>query len=73
MSDVKTVDARGLSCPQPVLLAQAAIKNIKNGTVQVLVDSGTAGDNVTRVAKKSGWNAETQEQPDGVIKITLTR
>jgi len=73
MSDVKTIDARGLSCPQPVLLAQAAIKDIKNGVVQVLVDSGTAGDNVTRAAKKSGWNAEAQEQPDGVIKITLTR
>ena len=73
MSDVKTVDARGLSCPQPVLLAQAAIKDVKNGEVRVLVDSGTASDNVTRVAKKSGWNAETREQPDGVILVTLTR
>jgi len=73
MSDVKIVDARGLSCPQPVLLAQAAIKDIKNGVVRVLVDSGVAGDNVTRFAKKSGWNAEMQEQPDGVIQITLSR
>ena len=73
MSDMKTVDARGLSCPQPVLLAQAAIKDMKNGTVQVLVDSGTAGDNVTRAAKKAGWNAEAQEQSGGVIQITLTR
>jgi TusA-related sulfurtransferase len=73
MSDVKTVDARGLSCPQPVLLAQAAIKNMKNGVVQVLVDSGTARDNVTRIASKSGWKAEIQEQPGGVTKITLSR
>ena len=73
MSDVKTVDARGLSCPQPVLLAQAAIKGINSGVVRVLVDSGTAGDNVTRIAKKSGWKAETREQPDGVIQITLSR
>ena len=73
MSDAKTVDARGLSCPQPVLLAQAAIKNMNKGVVQVLVDSVTASDNVTRVMKKSGWNAETWEKPDGVIEITLKR
>ena len=73
MSDVKIVDARGLSCPQPVLLAQAAIKDITSGEVLVLVDSGAASDNVTRVVKKSGWNAETQEKPDGIIEITLTR
>ncbi|MDR0310462.1 MAG: sulfurtransferase TusA family protein [Acidobacteriota bacterium] len=73
MSDVKTVDARGLSCPQPVLLAQAAIKNMEKGAVRVLVDSETARDNVTRIAQKAGWSAEAQEQPGGVIQITLTR
>ena len=73
MSDDKTVDTRGLSCPQPVLLAQAAIKNMEHGTVRVLVDSGTAGDNVARVAQKSGWSVETQEQPDGAIRITLKK
>jgi len=73
MSDIKTIDARGLSCPQPVLLAQAAIKGIEHGIVHVLVDSETARDNVTRMAQKSGWRAETQEQPDGAIRITLTR
>ena len=73
MSDVKTVDARGLSCPQPVLLAQAAIKNMEHGVIRVLADSGTARDNITRVAQKSGWTADIQDQPDGVIQITLTR
>ena len=58
--DIKTIDARGLSCPQPVLLAQAAIKGVENGTVRVLVDSETARDNVTRMAQKSGWSAETE-------------
>ena len=73
MSDIKTIDARGLSCPQPVLLAQAAIKGIEHGMVHVLADSETARDNVTRMAQKSGWRAETQEQADGAIRITLTR
>ena len=73
MSNTKTVDARGLSCPQPVLLAQAAIKGIERGMVFVLVDSGTARDNVTRIAQKSGWRTEAEEQPDGAIRMTLTR
>ena len=73
MNDIKTVDARGLSCPQPVLLAQAAIKGIEHGAVRVLVDSETARDNVTRIAQKSGWRAETEELADGVIQLLLTR
>ena len=73
MSDFKIVDAKGLSCPQPVLLTQAAIKNIEHGTVHVLVDSGTARDNITRVVQKAGWHAETIDQQDGAIQITLTR
>jgi len=73
MSDIKTINACGLSCPQPVLLAQTAIKELKNGAIQVLVDSATARDNVTRIAQKSGWSVETEEQPGDVIRITLTK
>ena len=73
MSDIKTVDACGLSCPQPVLLAQAAIKGLEHGAVRVLVDSETAKNNVTRFAQKSGWSADSQERPGGVIQISLTR
>ena len=73
MSDIKTIDARGLCCPQPVLLAQAAIKGVEKGTIRVLVDSETARDNVTRIAQKSGWAAETEAQADGVIQISLTK
>ena len=31
------VDARGLSCPEPVMLTQAALKSHGNDTVKVLV------------------------------------
>ena len=34
------VDARGLSCPEPLLLTQAALG--KKGTYQILVDNHTA-------------------------------
>ena len=51
MSDVKTVDARGLSCPQPAMLAQEALQKLGKGTIEVLVDSSTARENAARLAK----------------------
>jgi len=63
MSDIKIVDARGLSCPQPVILARQAIAQGKF-PIQVLVDTGTSRDNVTRMAASSGHqvNVETKGQ-----------
>jgi tRNA 2-thiouridine synthesizing protein A len=73
MSDVKTVDARGLSCPQPPMLAQEALKKMGKGTIEVLVDSTTARENVARVARNSGWNVTVEEQPGGVYRIILRK
>ncbi len=73
MSDVKTVDARGLSCPQPPMLAQEALKKTGKGTVEVLVDAITARENVCRVARNSGWNVTVEEQAGGVCRIILRK
>jgi len=73
MSDVKTVDARGLSCPQPPMLALEALKKAGKGTVEVLVDAITARENVSRVASNSGWNVTVEEQPGGVYRIILRK
>ena len=45
---MKTVDARGFACPQPVIMAQKAIKADAPGELQVLVDNKCAVENVTR-------------------------
>ncbi len=73
MTDVKIVDARGLSCPQPALLATQAIKKFGKGTVEVLVDSGTARENVSRLAKNAGWAVNFEEQKDGSTRIVLKK
>lgn len=73
MSEIKTVDARGLSCPEPALLATQAIKKQKQGIVEVLVDSGTAKENVSRLAKNAGWSVNIEEQPSGNVKIVLQK
>ena len=73
METIKTINACGLSCPQPVLLTQQALSSQPHGTVQVLVDSPTARDNIVRTAQKAGWQAEIQEQSNGNIQISLTK
>lgn len=73
MSNIKTVDARGLSCPQPAMLAQKALKEAGIGTVEILVDSSTARDNVSRLARNSGWNITVEDQPEGTYRIILTK
>lgn len=73
MSEIKTVDARGLSCPEPVMLTDRAIRTAKTGTIEVLVDSGTARENVSRKAKSSGWAVKVEEQPGGSWRLVLTK
>lgn len=73
MDNVKVVDALGLSCPQPALMTRQVIKKMERGTVEVLVDSGTARENVSRLAKNSGWSVEIKEQSDGSYRIVLQK
>jgi tRNA 2-thiouridine synthesizing protein A len=59
------VDARGLSCPQPVLLTLEAIKKLAKGRIVVLVDNDTAKENVIRMANSQGWQL-TNLQQEGI-------
>jgi tRNA 2-thiouridine synthesizing protein A len=56
----KIVDARGLSCPQPVMLALSEIKKTEKGEILVLVDTETSKENVSRLAQQSGWSVEVE-------------
>ena len=59
-----TVDARGLSCPQPVLMTLDEIKKQGAGEIVVLVDTDTSKENVTRAAASKGWDLKGLE-PEG--------
>jgi len=65
------VDARGLSCPQPVLLARHALE-AGGLPVVVLVDTVTARENVTRLAQRAGFQVQVQALGDG-FELTLSR
>ena len=72
MSDIITVNASGLSCPQPVLLTKKALSGLESGHVEVLVDTATSRNNVSRYAENKGWNVEVEENDAG-YKVILSK
>jgi len=61
-----TVDARGLSCPQPVLMTVTAIKSGGSDEITIMVDNETAKENVCRAAVGKGWTvANIRDETDG--------
>ncbi len=68
-----TVDARGLSCPEPVMRTRKLISGLTKGTVEVLVDSPTAVDNVSRLARKMGWAVTAERRGEESYRLVLTR
>ena len=67
------VDARGLSCPIPVLMVQEEVKKNSPETLQVLLDNNTAKGNVTRLAYKLGYDVKVEELEDDEYRLTLTK
>ena len=53
------VDARGCSCPQPVIMTKKALA--KESKLEVLVDNNTAMNNVTRLAKSQGCTVTVKD------------
>ncbi|MCX7694888.1 MAG: sulfurtransferase TusA family protein [Caloramator sp.] len=63
------VDARGRSCPEPVLLTKKALTIYKDG-VDVVVDNVTAKENIKRFATNLGYKVNVKENGQDIyIKI----
>ena len=69
MSD--TIDARGLSCPQPVLDTLAKIEAMGSGELEVLVDTEASKENVSRAAQGKGWRVESITEDGGEYCLKL--
>ena len=68
-----TVDARGLSCPQPVILTSDAIKTAEETQIIVLVDTDTSRENVTRAATSQGCTVKEVSPDGGSYRILLEK
>jgi TusA-related sulfurtransferase len=73
MTEIKTLDVRGLSCPEPAMLTREALIALGSGTLIVLSDSFTSRTNIERTGKMTGWKAEVTQDDDETYHITLTK
>ena len=68
-----TVDARGLSCPQPVLVTMDEIKKVDKGEILVVVDTDTSRENVSRAAMSQGWEVKNVQEESEGYQITIIK
>lgn len=67
------VDARGLSCPQPVIVTMNEIKKVNKGEITIMVDTDTSKENVSRAAKNQGWEVADVQSEDEGYRITIRK
>lgn len=70
--DVMEVDARGLLCPEPVLLTARALAQMppgKTGKLHVLVNTAAAKENVTRLAENKGHRVTAKAAGGDVLLV----
>lgn len=58
---MKELDVRGLSCPEPVLILQDALKENKEETYKVLASEAHVVKNITHYATSKGKKVSVKE------------
>ncbi|MBW2276973.1 MAG: sulfurtransferase-like selenium metabolism protein YedF [Deltaproteobacteria bacterium] len=69
----KTVDARGKTCPQPVIDTRKALEDLSLTEVEVLVDTEASAENVARMARSQGCAVSLEDSGLGELRVLLTR
>ncbi|MDD4801506.1 MAG: sulfurtransferase-like selenium metabolism protein YedF [Syntrophomonas sp.] len=68
----KTIDARGLACPEPVVMTKKALDSNDVNEVITIVDNRIALENVSRMVKSLSLESMIEEQ-DGNFYISITK
>lgn len=68
---MKELDARGLSCPEPVIMIRKAMASGEDAYT-IIVDNLTSRENVTRYANHQGYQVEVKEE-NGEYRLSITR
>ncbi|MBC8588201.1 sulfurtransferase TusA family protein [Paratissierella segnis] len=58
------IDARGRSCPEPVIMTKNALDSNPNTSLKVLVDTNVAVENIKRFASSKGYNVRVNKNND---------
>jgi selenium metabolism protein YedF len=70
---MKTVDAKGLKCPMPLILTKRALMEIdQDEMLEILIDNETSVKNVTRFLEEHGMETSLKNQ-DGIYRLTVSK
>ncbi len=69
---MKEIDARGISCPQPVLLVKKSVEGENPESLVVLLTGETSKGNVTRFAESRGYRVEAAREGE-TYRMVLKR
>ena len=65
------IDARGLSCPEPVIMIKKAMAT-KEAHYDMIVDNPTSRENVTRYAEHQGYTVSYKEE-NGEFTLSIDK
>lgn len=69
---MKSIDVRGLSCPEPVIQFRNALARLSPGEkLEILVETVTSRENIRRAAEKEGLNVQVEPIEDGFKLIVI--
>ena len=68
---MEKLDARGLSCPEPVIMIRKAMLS-GGARYEMVVDNTASKENVTRYAQHQGYTVSVAEN-DGEYTLTMTK
>ena len=68
---MKLLDARGLSCPEPVIMIRKAMMS-KENQYEMIVDNPTSKENVMRYAEHQGYCVTIAENA-GEYTLSMTK
>jgi len=68
-----TIDARGFSCPQPVLMFMEAIKSGNEKEIIVLVDTDASKENVSRAAESKKYKVTDIRQQKDEYRMIIVK
>lgn len=68
----KVVDARGLTCPQPVIMTKKAMEEPGGEELTTIVNQTVALENVSKLAQSQGYEFEIKQEDDDYY-IHMTR
>ena len=68
---MEKIDARGLSCPEPVIMIRKAMASGESA-YEIIVDNNASKENVTRYAEHQGYKVVVSED-NGEYTLSINK